>query len=80
MQKGSKTFEFVVTPLQAGLIDIPSVDFSFFDPSEEKYFSIHSQSHSIRVDPGELWTDPKQNNLSTQNSVPSVSRQDLFQT
>lgn len=80
MQKGSQTFEFVVTPLQAGLIDIPSVDFSFFDPSEEKYFSIHSQSHSIRVDPGEIWTDPKQNNLSTQNSVPSVSRQDLFQT
>uniref|UniRef100_UPI00389A7EB8 BatD family protein n=1 Tax=Candidatus Chordibacter forsetii TaxID=3381758 RepID=UPI00389A7EB8 len=80
MQKGSQTFEFVITPLQAGLLDIPPVTFSFFDPSEEKYFSIGSESHSIRVDPGEIWTDPNQNNLSTQNSVPAVSRQDLFQT
>ena len=80
LQKGSQTFEFVITPLQAGLLNIPPVDFSFFDPSEEKYFSISSQSHSIRVDPGEIWTNPKQNNLSIQNSVPSVSRQDLFQT
>jgi hypothetical protein len=80
MQKGSQTFEFIITPMQAGLLEIPPVTFSFFDPSEEKYFSIHSKSHSIRVDPGEIWTDPNQKNLSSQNSFPAVSRQDLFQT
>ncbi len=30
MQKGSQTFEFVVTPLQAGLLDIPPVDLFLF--------------------------------------------------
>ena len=79
-QNGSQTFEFIVTPLQAGLLEIPPVSFSYFDPLEEKYYSLSTDSHNLRVDPGEKWIAPKIAPSSTASVSPKNASQDLFQT
>ena len=54
---GTQSFEYIVTPLKAGLIDIPEVSFSFFNPEEEKYYTprqIHIASGLIQEKNGLL--------------------------
>ena len=78
--EGKQSFEYILTPLTAGLLKIPSISFSYFDPIQEEYFIVNSKEHPLRVDPGEKWVDPTNNEtaISPQNLViPTV---DLFQT
>ena len=55
-------------------MDSPCVSlFLFLIPSKEKYFSITTSKHSIRVDPGEKWTLTPSNfgtSLPKMDSVP----------
>ena len=50
--KGDKTFTYPFTVSKAGTYIIPAVSFSFFDPSSEKYKTLHTQQLAIRVTPG----------------------------
>ena len=50
--KGDKTFTYPFTVSKAGTYTIPAVSFSFFDPSSEKYKTLHTQRLAIRVTPG----------------------------
>lgn len=79
-QEGAQTFEFIVTPLQAGLLEIPPVSFSYFDPEKEKYFSLSTSAHRLRVDPGEEWIAPEISTPSTATESPKKTVQNLFQT
>ena len=36
--EGKQSFEYILTPLTAGLLKIPSISFSYFDPIQEEYF------------------------------------------
>lgn len=47
--KGDKTFTYPFTVSKAGTYIIPAVSFSFFDPSSEKYKTLHSQPLTITV-------------------------------
>ena len=47
-RQGSQTFEFIVTPLEAGLIEIPPVSFTYFNPEQEKYYALNTNAHSLR--------------------------------
>jgi len=49
---GSRQFEFVLMPLEAGEHTIPPVEFSYFDPAAHAYKTIKSKAFSIKVSPG----------------------------
>jgi hypothetical protein len=80
--EGKQNFEFVITPLKSGILKIPPINFSFFDPNKEKYFTIKNQILSLNVTPGETWEAPEIINSAVANKVstPSIIFSDLFQT
>lgn len=80
--EGMQSFEYVLTPLTPGLIEVPSVKFSFFDPIQETFFSAVTPSHPLRVDPGEKWTPGNPENIGNleQKKITQTSTADLFQT
>lgn len=51
-QTGSKTIEYLVIPRHNGDFEIPSIDFSYFDPVSKSYKSLHSQSYRLKVNKG----------------------------
>jgi hypothetical protein len=77
---GKQSFEYILTPLNPGLIEIPSIPFSYFDPIQEKYFSVNTSPHSLRVDPGEKWVDPTPQIQQKEENKNFASTKDLFQT
>ena len=60
---GTQLFEYIITPLVSGLLDLPTPDFAFFNPKIEQYQSIPREKLKIQVDPGEQWIEPNQVNL-----------------
>lgn len=48
---GSKTFEYVAIPRASGSFEIGPVDFTYFDPSAEKYVSVQSKTVNLEVIP-----------------------------
>jgi hypothetical protein len=49
--KGSKTFDYLFTPRTAGHYTIPSIAFSYFDPSAQCYKKIESGQLDFQVQP-----------------------------
>ncbi len=50
---GRKTFQVMLMPEVPGDLEIPPVEFSFFDPRAEKYTTLRTEAFHIRVQPGE---------------------------
>lgn len=46
---GYKTFEYTIIPRSAGEYEIPSVQFSYFDPQQKKYKDVESDSYKLVV-------------------------------
>ena len=78
--QGKQRFEYILTPLTPGLLKIPAVSFSYFDPVKEKYFISNSQEHPLRVDPGETWIDTTNEDNQIEEETFSIPTTDLFQT
>lgn len=78
--QGKQRFEYILTPLTPGLLKIPAVSFSYFDPVKEKYFISNSQEHPLRVDPGETWIDTTNEDNQVEKETFSIPTTDLFQT
>ena len=76
---GSQSFEYIITPLNAGLLEVPPITFSFFNPETEQYVSLRTNSLKIRVDPGEIWNAPQSSVAQATKEVPATSKE-LFQT
>ena len=80
--EGRQNFEFILTPQKAGNLKITPLNFSYFDPIQEKYSTIMGNEINLFVKPGEKWIEPP-NQTESQNSMPStitMSTNDLFQT
>jgi len=76
---GKKTFEIILIPKQAGVLDIPSLSFSYFDPRSEKYVTIKTDSYQIQVNPSnallpELPRSLEDTDISVQKEVKVVGR------
>lgn len=56
---GYKTFEYTIIPRSAGTYEVPSVEFSYFDPVKKQYKHLASDSYEIKVN--------KSNQTSQQN-------------
>lgn len=50
--RGSKTMEYTLVPTEQGDIEIPALEFSYFDPDVEKYRTQRSEPLTIIVKPG----------------------------
>jgi hypothetical protein len=80
--EGRQNFEFILTPQKAGNLKITPLNFSYFDPIQEKYSTISGNEINLLVKPGEKWIEPP-NQTESLNSMPStiaMSTNDLFQT
>ena len=78
---GEKTFEQVVTPTKAGAQQIPSLSFSYFDPSDGHYVTRRTQPISIEIaaaTPGTVSTSAASNAagapVQTANAPPAAPR------
>lgn len=47
---GYKTFEYTIIPRSSGIYEIPSVNFTYFDPIKKQYKTLSSDSYEIIVD------------------------------
>jgi hypothetical protein len=80
--EGRQNFEFILTPQKAGNLKITPLNFSYFDPIQEKYSTIMGNEISLFVKPGEKWIETP-NQTESHNPMPStitMSTNDLFQT
>lgn len=50
--QGSKTFEQVITPQDAGITELPAFRFSFFDPDARRYRTLTHPATALVVRPG----------------------------
>jgi hypothetical protein len=50
--EGSKSFEQVIVPQDAGLKEIPALSLSFFDPAQKTYRKLVHSATAIKVTPG----------------------------
>ena len=49
---GTKKAEYLVIPRRAGSFNIPAVEFSYFNPSNETYQTLQSETYEIQVEKG----------------------------
>lgn len=66
---GSKTFEYLVIPRNAGSYKIPAINFSYFDPSAGQYKTITSHDFDIEVAKGD--------NIESATVVTGLSKEDV---
>lgn len=50
----SKTFEQAIVPKNANITEIPSLSFTFFDPEQKQYVTIHSNPLPLNIKSGAL--------------------------
>ncbi len=50
---GRKVYEIVLIPLHAGMLEIPQVSFTYFDPQSEQYRTARTERSMLAVNPGE---------------------------
>lgn len=50
--RGKKTFEVTLIPTTAGTFEIPSLSFSYFDPRQNTYRTLHTPPYQVSVSPG----------------------------
>lgn len=49
---GTKTIEYLVIPRQSGNFEIPSTEFSYFDPQENRYKTLNTPAYQLTVEKG----------------------------
>lgn len=65
---GSRVFEYILIPRQAGEYEIPAASFSYFDPVARHYVTLHTRPYTLKVAKG----DP-----SAASSVVSSNKKDV---
>jgi tetratricopeptide (TPR) repeat protein len=55
--EGTKEFEWILTPLNAGLQELPPIEYPYFDPGTEAYEIAVTQPARIRIGEGALVAD-----------------------
>jgi len=66
---GSKSFEYLLVPRNAGTYEIEPVEFTYFDPVTEQYRTLRSQAYSVEVEKGQ--------GDSLMAVIPGISKEDI---
>ncbi|WP_309669939.1 SH3 domain-containing protein [Gemmatimonas sp.] len=64
MVRGYKEFDWILTPTQAGSVDVPTLRYSYFDPYRGEYAYAETAPSALSVDDGTLATAAEGDNLS----------------
>ena len=67
---GTKTFETVLTPNESKT-SVPPMVFSYFDPVNEKYVTLHTKPIPVRIEGGAIASKPAETTAST--TAPTAS-------
>lgn len=51
---GSQVYEKLLIPTEAGQLTLPPVNYTYFDPEQEKYMTIATEPIPVNVTPGEI--------------------------
>ena len=65
---GTKRFDYVMIPKQAGTLEIPEMRFAYFEPGTQRYTQLSSPAIEIEVSPSDRPSTPS--GLSTQTAPP----------
>ncbi|MDR3715516.1 MAG: BatD family protein [Puia sp.] len=65
---GSKTFQYVFNPNAPGSYNIPSIDFSYFDPASGTYHTLHTDTLTCKVGPAIKNSSPSSSAASNVSS------------
>jgi hypothetical protein len=71
--EGSKTWEFVVVPETGGVLEVPPVDFRFFDPRREQIVTSTTEPLTLQVEGGQAAagrTIPAAPGLTAEGALP----------
>lgn len=68
---GEKKFKFVFLALSSGNIQIPSLEWSYFNPETHQYVTLKSQSITLKIKP-----DPNQKEISKKTETGPAEKQD----
>ncbi len=69
---GSRTFEFVLMPTEAGDHVIPAVEFSYFDPAANTYKTVKSAPFTIAISQGKKVKSEKQDFSVGRNELTNI--------
>lgn len=70
-----KVFSTTIRPRKAGVAEIPSIPFSYFDPAAKKFVTVHSKPVSIQVEQAETLTlDAAQHDTPTTGTNPNAKQ------
>ncbi|MDQ8206538.1 BatD family protein [Coraliomargarita sp. SDUM461003] len=76
--RGTKRFDYVMIPNQAGSIEIPEISFAYYAPESERYTELSSPPIPIEVSPSDKPTPaPINNQLPTTETTNSTSARPL---
>lgn len=68
---GTKRFDYVMIPKQAGTLEIPEIRFAYFEPEAKRYTQLNSPAIEIEVSPSDRPAAPS--SPSTQTAPPPSS-------
>ncbi|WP_167014232.1 BatD family protein [Chitinophaga sp. Cy-1792] len=74
---GSRTFEFVLMPTEAGQHIIPPVEFSYFDPAANEYKTVKSAPFTINISQGKKAKADKQDYGLNRNELVGIQTEIL---
>lgn len=63
---GTRTFKYIINPLNSGIYNIPSIEFSFFSVSSGKYITLKTPEFNIQV------FDPSNANRNAQTAITNL--------
>jgi len=66
---GSRTFEYVLMPQEAGDHTIPAVEFSYFDPAANSFKTLRSEPFSVHIEQGKHIKQDKQDYGTGKNDL-----------
>ena len=66
---GTKSFEYLLVPKNAGTYTIPPVEFTYFDPASNQFKTLKSQAYSVQVEKGQ--------GDSLMAVVPGINKEDV---
>ena len=51
---GRRTYEYILIPQRVGILEVPPVEFSFFNPDLEQYITLKSDTMFVRCEEGDI--------------------------
>ncbi|MBN1638602.1 MAG: protein BatD [Ignavibacteriales bacterium] len=64
---GSKTIEYLIVPRIPGKKEIPSIEFSYFNPVSKQYVTLKTPTYSLNIEKGEGEYDPSISGFSKED-------------